>query len=259
MRKLLFAVASLFVVCAMHAQESVTAINPVVITGQLIKITKPLKDFTPDQAAIPEIKVRDENGIIGSKKIPRTAEYYVEQQQYADNAVQKNFLNRLKDFTPNNAITSNFNGIGYQPLNPPDPTLCVGPNHVIQMINGSSGALFKVFDKTGGQVVAQTYLDAITGKGGLGDPIALYDQLADRYVLTEFNNKSETTTEGLTFAVSQTNDPAGAWYVYFFSTGTSFPDYPKFSVWTDAYYATTNDFANASSYSGSSVFAFDKG
>ncbi|MBP6025188.1 T9SS type A sorting domain-containing protein [Ferruginibacter sp.] len=258
MRKLLFAVASLFMVCALHAQQNATAINPVVITGQLIKITKPLKDFTPDQAAIPDVKVRDENGIIGSKKIPRTVEYYAEQQQSSDNAVQKDFLNRLKDFTPNNAITSNFNGIGYQPLNPPDPTLCVGPNHIIQMVNGSSGALFKVFDKTGGQVVAQTYLDAITGKGGLGDPIALYDQLADRYVLTEFNNKSETTTEGLTFAVSQTNNPAGAWYVYFFSTGTSFPDYPKFSVWPDAYYATTNDFANASSYSGSSVFAFDR-
>jgi Secretion system C-terminal sorting domain/Fibronectin type III domain len=258
MRKLLFAVTSIFFVIALHAQQNATAINPVVITGQLIKITKPLKDFTPDQAAIPDIKVRDENGIIGSKKIPRTAEYYAEQQQYADNAVQKDFLNRLKDFTPNNAITSNFNGIGYQPLNPPDPTLCVGPNHIIQMVNGSSGALFKVFDKTGGQVVAQTYLDAITGKGGLGDPIALYDQLADRYVLTEFNNKSETTTEGLTFAVSQTNNPAGAWYVYFFSTGTSFPDYPKFSVWPDAYYATTNDFANAQSYSGSSVFAFDR-
>jgi hypothetical protein len=257
MRKLLLASAMFLLAQSLSAQQNVAVNNPVVITGELIKVTKALRDFKAADASIADVKVRDENGIIGSKKIPRTIEYYEAQQQLADKALQTNFLNTNSP-TTNNAITSNFNGIGYQPLNPPDPSLCVGPNHLIQMINGSSGAIFKVFDKNGGQVVAQTFLDAITGKGGLGDPIALYDQLADRYVLTEFNNKAETTTEGLTFAVSQTNDPAGAWYIYFFSTGTSFPDYPKFSVWPDAYYATTNDFANATSYSGSSVFAFDR-
>lgn len=257
MRKLLLASAAFFAAQFASAQQNTVGKNPVVITGQLVKVTKALKDFKAADAAIADVKVRDENGIIGSKKIPRTIEYYETQQQLADKALQSKFINSNTP-TTNNAITSNFNGIGYQPLNPPDPTLCVGPNHIIQMVNGSSGALFKVFDKAGGQVVAQTFMDAITGKGGLGDPIALYDQLADRYVITEFNNKAETTTEGLTFAVSQTNDPAGAWYVYFFSTGTSFPDYPKFSVWPDAYYATTNDFANATSYSGSSVFAFDR-
>lgn len=260
MRKLLTAALALFLLLSVKAQENVIAKNPIVITGQLVKVTKPLRDFTEADKAIPDVKVRDENGVIGSRKIPRTVEYYESQQQTADGALQTSFLNRQhgNGITPDNAITANFNGIGYQPLNPPDPTLCVGTNHVIQMINGSSGALFKVFNKTGGQVVAQTYLDAITGKGGLGDPIALYDQLADRYVLTEFNNSAETTNEGLTFAVSQTNDPAGAWYVYFFSTGTTFPDYPKFSVWPDAYYATTNDFANGTTYSGSTVYAFDR-
>jgi hypothetical protein len=257
MRKLLLASAMFLLAQSLSAQQNVVGKNPVVITGELIKVTKALRDFKAADASIADVKVRDENGIIGNKRIRRVVEYYGSQQQTADMALQTNFLNRNSS-TPgiNNAITANFNGIGYQPLNPPDPTLCVGPNHVIQMINGSSGALFKVFNKTGGQVVAQTFLDAITGKGGLGDPIALYDQLADRYVLTEFNNAAETTNEGLTFAVSQTNDPTGAWYVYFFSTGNIFPDYPKFSVWPDAYYATTNDFT--ASYVGSSVFAFDR-
>lgn len=259
MRKLLLAVTALLLTCATYAQDKSMFKDPVVITGQLIKVTKPLRDFTAADAAIPDIRVRDENGIIGNKRLPRTIDYFANQQQNSDAALQTYFLNRQhgnNGINPENAITANFAGIGYQPLNPPDPTLCVGTNHVIQMVNGSSGALFKVFNKTGGQVVAQTYLDAITGKGGLGDPIALYDQLADRYILTEFNNAAETTNEGLTFAVSQTNDPAGAWYVYFFSTGSIFPDYPKFSVWPDAYYATTNDFT--ASYVGSSVYAFDR-
>ncbi len=82
----------------------------------------------------------------------------------------------------------------------------------------------KVYTKTGGQVVAQVFLDAITGRGGLGDPIALYDQLADRFVLIEFANKAENgNQEGLIFAISQTNDPSGAWFVYFFGYGNTFP------------------------------------
>ena len=262
MRKLFIAVASLFFVYALQAQKNVVATNPVVITGHLVKITKPLKDFTPADKAIPDVIVRDLNGIVGKDEDFEEGEsapdYGSSNNFLKDPALQEVYQNFKKIITPTNAITANFDGLPYQPLNPPDPTMCVGPNHIIQMINGSSGALFKVYNKTGGQVIAQTYLDAITGKGGLGDPIALYDQLADRYVLTEFNNKAETGTEGLTFAISQTNDPAGAWYIYFFSTGTTFPDYPKFSVWPDAYYATTNDFANGSSYSGSSVIAFDR-
>ena len=263
MRKIFTAALSLFLVFTIQAQDKVISSKPVVITGHLIKITKPLRDFKSADKAIPDVKVRNLDGIIGKDE---EFEEGIGGTRFPDHnnflldpALQTKYQN-LKHSTqgPLNAITQNFNGLPYQPLNPPDPSMCVGPNHIIQMINGSSGALFKVFNKTGGQIVAQTYLDAITGKGGLGDPIALYDQLADRYVLTEFNNKAETGSEGLTFAVSQTNDPAGAWYVYFFSTGTTFPDYPKFSVWTDAYYATTNDFANGSTYSGSSVYAFDR-
>jgi Secretion system C-terminal sorting domain/Fibronectin type III domain len=262
MRKLLLLAITLFLMQAINAQKDVIAKNPTILTGHLVKVTKALRDFKSSDKALPDVIVRDLDGIIGKDEaFEEGTEAPFGKDIIKDAALQTNYPNRLKaaaGVTPNNAITSNFNGLPYQPLNPPDPSLCVGPNHVIQMINGSSGALFKVFDKNGGQVVAQTFLDAITGKGGLGDPIALYDQLADRYVLTEFNNKPETGTEGLTFAVSQTNDPAGAWYVYFFSTGTTFPDYPKFSVWPDAYYGTTNDFANGTSYSGSTVYAFDR-
>ena len=168
MRKHLLAVTALLLTCATYAQDKSVFKDPVVINGQLVKLTKPLRDFTAADAAIPDVRVRDENGIIGNKRLPRIIDYFANQQQNSDAALQTYFLNRQhgnNGLSPDNAITANFAGIGYQPLNPPDPTLCVGTNHVIQMVNGSSGALFKVFNKTGGQVVAQTYLDAITGKG----------------------------------------------------------------------------------------------
>lgn len=260
MKRILFFLFTFFFCCNAYTQSK----GPLVITGKLIGITKPLKDFTTFDKMIPDVKVRDEEGIIGKDE---AFEEGTEQPHYPssrkfseDPALQKKYTGTagLSQSVASSGIGANFNGMPYQPLNPPDPTMCVGPNHIIQMINGASGSLFKVYNKSGGQVVAQTYLDAITGKGGLGDPIAIYDQLANRFILTEFANSPETGSEGLIMAITKTSDPAGQWYVYFFSTGTTFPDYPKYSVWTDAYYATTNNFANGNSYSGSSVYAIDK-
>lgn len=239
------------VIFNVNAQENIVAKNPEVITGHLVKVIPSLKDHSP----VPlnnDIKVRDLNGIIRKKFNSRVADQEFGSLFNRDGALQKNTGNQ----TINNALINNFTGIGYQPLNPPDPTMCVGSNHIIQMINGSSGTLFRVYDKNGGILKATSYLDAITGKGGLGDPIALYDQLADRFVLTEFVNDAEAGSEGLVIAISQSGDPLGGWYSYFFSTGTTFPDYPKFSVWHDAYYATTNDFT--AFYQGSTVYAFDR-
>ncbi|MDQ6762148.1 MAG: hypothetical protein M3015_05920, partial [Bacteroidota bacterium] len=262
MRKFFFLLISFSTFYVANAQEAVIAKNPEVITGKLVKITKALRDFTAADKSIPDVIVRDEEGIIGKDEEFEEGSdpvLYPTKAFAEDPALQKVYpSNPHKQSVLDRAIVANFLGIPYQPLNPPDPTMCAGPNHIIQMINGASGALFKVYNKSGGQVVAQTYLDAITGKGGLGDPIAQYDQLADRFMLTEFANKPETGTEGLIVAITKTNDPAGQWYVYFFSTGNTFPDYPKFSVWPDAYYGTTNDFANGSTYSGSSVYAFDR-
>ncbi len=262
MRKILSAIIALLMFVCVDAQEKVIAKNPIVITGHLIKVTAPLRDFKLPKGYNPRI-VRNLEGIIGKdedlEEGPKDKKYPSSQNFSQDPALQRDYPNLPHH--PNvraRAIVQNFNGLPYQPLNPPDPTMCAGPNHIIQMINGSSGALFKVFNKAGGQVVAQTYLNAITGKGGLGDPVCLYDQGADRFVLTEFADKTQTGTEGLIMAVSATSDPSGQWNVYFFSTGTTFPDYPKYSVWSDAYYATTNDFANGSSYAGSSVYAFDR-
>ncbi len=247
--------AALILGSQLDAQQGVPSWGqPQVIKGSLIKVTNPLKDHVVDPGWL-DVPVRDEKGIIrpeGMKKQPYQPELFLDGSQNEDAAIQKRYA-------PNNTlrtVTTQFAGMGYTFVNPADPSLCVGPNHVIQMINGGSGAYLKIFSKSGSTLLAQTYMDAITGKGGLGDPIAMYDQLEDRYVITEFANQAETGSEGLIIAVSKTNDPTGSWNVYYYSTGTVFPDYPKFSVWHDAYYATTNNFT--SSYTGSSAYAFDK-
>jgi len=141
-------------------------------------------------------------------------------------------------------------GQGYTGVNPPDTVGDIGPNHYIQSINDSGGAVVQIYDKTGATIGAPFAMDGL-GSGsctsGLGDPIILYDRLADRWMMQEFSGSGNF----LCFYISQGPDPVtSGWYAYSFPT-PDFPDYPHIGVWPDAYYTTTNE-------SSSAVYAFDR-
>ncbi len=128
----------------------------------------------------------------------------------------------------------NFDGQGYTFVNPPDTVGDVGKDHYVQMINATRVAIYN--KNTGALVIPPFNLSSLGGCAtSNGDPIVLYDQLADRWFLSEFGPGNSLCTY-----VSQTPDPTGAYYSYQFNT-PSFPDYPKYGVWPDAYYATTNE------------------
>ena len=128
---------------------------------------------------------------------------------------------------------------------PPDTNGDVGPNHYVETVNTD----FAVFDKSGAPLYGPVPINTLwSGFGGGcqtnndGDPVVLYDPIADRWLISQF---SVSTTPFLQcLAVSQTPDPTGTYNRYSFSY-SNFPDYPKFGVWPDAYYATFNMF-NAS-------------
>ena len=89
-----------------------------------------------------------------------------------------------------------------------------------------------------------------------GDPIVQYDQLADRWVMTQFSVSTGNYLQCV--AVSQTSDALGVWHRYAFSY-SEFPDYPKLGVWPDAYYITFNMFGpNGASFTGGRVCAYDR-
>ena len=163
----------------------------------------------------------------------------------------------------------NFNIFGFR-VNPPDPVGDVGPNHYVEMIN----LVFAVYSKTGTLLLGP--VDTGTLWAGFpvedctdpsGDPIVVYDQFVDRWILSQF------TTRGLDdpalpfydcVAISVTGDPTGAYYRYAFITqpdtvdgGYFFPDYPKYGVWTNSYIMTTRDFGLVDQY-GISVYALEK-
>jgi PKD domain/Immune inhibitor A-like, MAM domain/IPT/TIG domain len=142
----------------------------------------------------------------------------------------------------------NINGHGYTFVTPPDTVGDVGSNHFIQMVNGSS-TMVTIYDKAGNIVFGPFPLDSL-GNGvcssGYGDPIVLYDQQADRWLLSEFAGSGNN----LCVYISTTSDPTGTYYGYIFPT-PDFPDYPKYAVWPDAYYVTTNE-------SDPTVYALDR-
>ncbi len=139
-------------------------------------------------------------------------------------------------------ILQNFDGINLNEGGaiPPDPTGAAGPNHYVHAVN----LVIKIFDKTGNLLVGPTTLGSFLGNGSSnGDPIVMYDQLADRFFVSQF----QTSNDALIVGVSTTPDPTGTYNVYSFPLN-AFPDYPHYSVWPDAYYLTANKFVGNTTY-----------
>lgn len=143
-------------------------------------------------------------------------------------------------------------------VSPPDPVGDVGPNHYVAMSN----LYFEIFDKNGTMLYGPAANNTLwSGFGGdcetdnAGDPIVLHDQLSDRWILTQFTSSGPTYFNCV--AMSTTSDPTGTYYRWAFSTGSNFPDYPKYGVWPDALFISTREFAG-SSFAGIGAYAVNR-
>jgi uncharacterized repeat protein (TIGR01451 family) len=163
--------------------------------------------------------------------------------------------------------TLNFDGIAI-PNNscncaPPDTNGEVGLTQYVQMVNTG----FEVFDKaTGTSLLGPLDINTVwSGFGGVcaaesaGDPVVVYDQLANRWVISQFAGPAGGALTDECIAVSTGYDATGTWNRYDFHLGTDFFDYPKLGVWPDAYYMAMNVFdSSGSAYLGPQPFAFNR-
>jgi subtilisin-like proprotein convertase family protein len=145
---------------------------------------------------------------------------------------------------------------------PPDTNGDVGPNNYVQTVN----VTFRIWDKAGNALTPVASLNTLFGPlGGScgssedGDPIVVYDQLADRWLISQFCTVADPNNHQL-IAISKTGDPTGAYYLYnFMMPNNKFNDYPHFGMWPDAYYMTDNQFNQAgTAFLQGGVFAFDR-
>lgn len=158
---------------------------------------------------------------------------------------------------------ANFDGVtNVNGVLPPDTNGDVGPNHYMQWVNLS----FAIYSKTGTLLYGPAAGNTLwSGFGGVcqtrndGDPIVLYDHLADRWMVSQFAVPGGTSGYHQCIAISQTGDPTGAWYRYdFLWSNTNMNDYPHFGVWPDGYYMAVHEFANAATWAGQGVAVFER-
>ncbi len=160
---------------------------------------------------------------------------------------------------------TNWEGIAHTGVLPPDTNGQVGPNHYVQIVNESNGSHVRIWDKAGTQLYDFGMQDLwpttdACNQYAYGDPVVLYDQMADRWVLTQFALPDPPYYE--CFAVSKTgvptNDP-NDWYLYTFKVhDDKMNDYPKLGVWPDGYYMSVNQFDTNNNWAGAGVFVFER-
>jgi hypothetical protein len=169
-------------------------------------------------------------------------------------------------------IKASTNGTPVDPnarVAPPDTTGDVGPNHYVQWVN-LRYAIYTLTRNANNEISGFNLVPGFPKNGNVvwqgfggrcqsdndGDPIVQYDQLADRWILTQFAVSSTPYTQCV--AVSTGPDPTGTYFRYAFSYDRSFNDYPKMGVWPDAYYISYNMFRNGRSFTGNTVCAFER-
>ena len=238
-----------------QTQQKPSFVRSIKFVREVPSIASQIKNGTfrsPDKSVEPQEinpKRRQANQVVPGKGLPKDGDPLVKKETQKDKAESKSFdLEPLNVFEAN---TSNFT--------PSDPTGAVGPNHYVAAWNSG----FKIFDKAGNELAAEASLGSLFDGNNSGDPIVLYDAPADRFIITEFEEGDDDDPDlenGLNIAVCKGSDPINdGWYIYTvgFETG-AFPDYPKYSVWRDGYYVTSNIRLSDGDATGNAVFVMER-
>jgi len=162
---------------------------------------------------------------------------------------------------------------------PPDTNGDVGLNNYIEGVNSA----YAIYSKTG--TLQASFTENALFSGGptgtlcdtasFGDPVVVYDQIGDRWFLTNFafvlngatGNQNPPTFQ--CFAVSKTNNPVtGGWWLYAVRIDTNaagqpptgtLGDYPRFGNWNDGcLYMAANAFSSAGAFVGDVFASFSK-
>ncbi|HCY47001.1 MAG TPA: hypothetical protein DHU89_09965 [Flavobacteriales bacterium] len=186
-------------------------------------VTPPLRELAVEDVENPPMKM-------GKDRVKR--EFNINPDFKGEKA------DKLRQFKKGAAGEANIdvNVFGVNGGFPPDPSGAIGPNHYVQAVNTT----WRIYDSEGDGLSFPVSLSTLwDGSSNDGDPIVMYDQFYDRWFISQF----QTASNSILIAISKTPDPEEEYYAYEFQL-SGFPDYPKFSVWGDAYYMTANSFGN---------------
>ncbi|MEO5948010.1 MAG: hypothetical protein ABIP79_14425, partial [Chitinophagaceae bacterium] len=252
-----------------YSSISVTAQTPIVSRAVKFAESLPAKDLPALKDGSFRTKKAKDNGEINEENGETIREIDKNAKPSPDAALfSKSVINGPVNANPPNPPSVGFDGIIFsetsalgQGFLPSDVNGEVGPNHFVQTVN----VAFRIFNKSGTPLTPLAALSSLfsplgtVGNRNDGDPIVLYDQLADRWIISQFVTLANPNNHQV-IAVSKTSDPTGAYYLYDFAMpNNKFNDYPKFGMWPDGYYMTDNQFNQAGdAFLGGGYFAFDR-
>ena len=133
---------------------------------------------------------------------------------------------------------------------PPDPTIAVGPNHVMVLTNNGTG--IRIYDKQGTLLksISSTAWWSAVWPSQSGDPQIFYDHFSNRWVMVFMQVDDASLTAGNLIAYSDDDDPFGTWVMYRLDTklhGTTpsntWGDYPQIGFDEQAVYIMTRCFS----------------
>ena len=146
---------------------------------------------------------------------------------------------------------SSFPGIEQTEFTPPDPSLAVGPEHIVEVVNSA----IAIYTKDGTATFTQR-LNSVNGDPGffeeldaqdfVFDPKVMYDSIANRFIIVALELIG--TDSFINIAVSDDDDPNGIWFRYRtcstiqIGNGFYFFDYPGWGYDEEGIYTTGNLF-----------------
>jgi hypothetical protein len=254
---------------AATTRKTTSNFGPVVVTGHLDGISAPVRDL-PIAVSVPSAHHAVENEPLRAAHGVVAADPALQTQAGSTPVPDTSVSFRgLCDLAGTGGCPNNLEGCAG--CLPPDTDGEVGPSQYVQMVNSN----FAVFSKSGAVLKGSTAINALWSSvadpndicklNNNGDPIVLYDQLANRWLLTQFTATAASAAHnGECIAVSTSGDATGSYYLYTFSWAgapwnDTFYDYPHLGVWPDAYYMTANEFPpNQQLSQGFGAFAFER-
>lgn len=253
MKKILYLLIGFFILLNVsQAQNKKSEVGkPIVIKPCYFDISPPLRDMYQN----PNVKVDNswKDGIVLNRNPSHDAKGNNPNAIYSDPNVQRKFGTLSPDTT-----SASFDGTGVNNgVCPPDPTGDVGPNHYVQIVNLEYAIYSKTGTKLLGPLPTSNLWNGLPHNLNSGDGIVLYDEEADRWLMSQFSVPNSGGPWYENVAISQTSDPTGPYYRYQYQF-TEMPDYPKLGVWRDGYYICVNRFANGQNYVGPGAAAFDR-
>ena len=203
MKKILYLLIS-FCLCLNLGFSQEQSEKPTVLSPNYFDISPPLRDMI--QQASSTVDMTWKEGVVKNKL--NTFGIEIENDEIVgEDPIRQTFMGKVQTDT----TVMNYEGIGMAGYYPPDTDGDVSPDNYVQVVN----CRFAIWDKAGnklyGPVNTSTVWQGMPHNNNDGDAIVLYDENADRWLISQFALPSYPYGPFYeNVAISQTSDPTGS-------------------------------------------------